>query len=276
MLRHPTFLRFALALTATGLAAQSSPAVAPRYHLPGTDIVGCSSLSDCDTKCAHDDAAICRRLAEAYSFQRQGDAAHGYYIRACAAGMPADCRAIGVLYETGNGVLLDRDRAKGFYEVACRRGDRDGCTAAKQLHPAPPPEPARPAPEPLPAFTPQSNTIDCQPGDVVPPAALPLRPGVAVFKEYEAEQPPQLIPESRSNPCYPDLARQQGLNGKAVLEMVIDEQGVVVDARVIRSDNAIFNGVSLATVRRWRYLPALMNGRPVAVYKSVTLSFTLH
>lgn len=275
MLRHPTFLLFALALSVTGLVAQSSAVSAPRYHLPGTDIVGCSSLPDCDTKCAHDDAAICRRLAEAYSFQRQGDAAHGYYTRACTAGVPADCRAIGVLYETGNGVLLDRDRAMGFFEVACRRGEPSACADAKRMK-SPPPEPARPGPQQIPAFIPRSEVHECQPGDFIAPAAASVRPGVLVFKEYEADQPPQMIPENRATPCYPDLARQQGIDGKVILELVIDENGTVADARVIRSDNPVFNAVSIATVRRWRYLPARMQGQAVAVYKSVSLVFRLH
>ena len=42
---------------------------------------------------------------------------------------------------------------------------------------------------------------------------------------------------------------------------------------VFSSTNPLFNDAAVEAVRRWRYRPALMNGRPVRVYFSVVVDF---
>jgi len=98
--------------------------------------------------------------------------------------------------------------------------------------------------------------------------------GNLVLKEYEVSEPPKLI--SSVDPVYPEVARQQGLDGKVILELVIDENGNVIDARVTRSDNVIFNASAIAAVKQRRYSAARNNGRAVRTYKSVTVVYKLH
>ena len=94
------------------------------------------------------------------------------------------------------------------------------------------------------------------------------------LKEYEVSEPPKLI--TRVDPSYPEQARQQGLEGKVFLELVVDEQGRVVDARILRSDNQLFERSARTAVMQWKYSPAHNNGRAVRTYKNVTVVFTLH
>jgi periplasmic protein TonB len=77
------------------------------------------------------------------------------------------------------------------------------------------------------------------------------------------------------DPSYPEAARRAGLGGRVTLRAVIAEDGRVESVEVFASTNPLFNDAAVDAVRRWRYRPALMNGRPVRVYFSVVVSFVV-
>ena len=80
-------------------------------------------------------------------------------------------------------------------------------------------------------------------------------------------------------PPYPETARRARLEADVTLEAVIDEEGRVVDARVVRvaGPDAGFSESALATVTNaWRYRPGTLNGRAVSVRLTITVRFTLH
>jgi protein TonB len=95
-----------------------------------------------------------------------------------------------------------------------------------------------------------------------------------IVRAYNLTDPPVLI--SHEEPVYPETARSQGVEGNVYLELVVDEYGRVIDARILRSDNAMFNASALASVKRWKYTAARADGRAVRTYKTVTMRFTLH
>lgn len=88
---------------------------------------------------------------------------------------------------------------------------------------------------------------------------------------------PVLIPSSRILPAYPDLARKARVEGTVVLEIVIGPDGTVGAVEVLESPDRRwgFHLAALEAVRRWRYQPALLGGRPIAVHASVTVEFSL-
>jgi TonB family protein len=102
---------------------------------------------------------------------------------------------------------------------------------------------------------------------VVPPATprAPVRVGGGIRE-------PRKILDVR--PVYPEAARLAGISGVVILEAVIDQEGMPVNLRVLRSipdlDQAAINAV-----RQWRYTPTLLNGVPVAVVMTTTVNFTL-
>ncbi len=53
------------------------------------------------------------------------------------------------------------------------------------------------------------------------------------------------------------------------IDVVVDETGRVVDARMYQSANRIYDAVLLESVKQWRYRPAMKDGRPVK-YRRVT------
>jgi protein TonB len=75
-------------------------------------------------------------------------------------------------------------------------------------------------------------------------------------------------------PEYPPLARQARVWGTVVVSAVIDEQGNVVQARVV-DGHPLLIPAALKAVLQWKYEPTLLNGKPVAVEMEVTVHFSL-
>jgi TonB family protein len=61
---------------------------------------------------------------------------------------------------------------------------------------------------------------------------------------------------------------------RGILEITIDEQGRVTQARVRMSLHPIYDSQLLATARDWRYQPATVNGRPVKFRKVIQITVT--
>jgi TonB family protein len=76
------------------------------------------------------------------------------------------------------------------------------------------------------------------------------------------------------NPVYPDAAKAAGIEGIVVLDVVIGENGSVIEARVIRSIPEL-DQAAIDAVLQWQYEPTLLNGEPVEVEMNVTINFTL-
>jgi protein TonB len=89
--------------------------------------------------------------------------------------------------------------------------------------------------------------------------------------------PPVVIPSTRALPKYPDLARRALIQGSVILLVVIGADGRVGEIQVVSSPDPRF-GFDLAAVeavKQWRYRPAMLGRRPVAVQASVIVEFSL-
>ncbi|HRC88077.1 MAG TPA: TonB family protein [Thermoanaerobaculia bacterium] len=85
--------------------------------------------------------------------------------------------------------------------------------------------------------------------------------------------PPQVI--SRVNPVYPELDRRVRREGVVIVEAVIDQQGRVANARLLKGVSIGLDQAALAAVREWRFSPARIGDRPVSVYFTLTVRFSL-
>ncbi|MEN6633796.1 MAG: energy transducer TonB, partial [Candidatus Polarisedimenticolia bacterium] len=81
-------------------------------------------------------------------------------------------------------------------------------------------------------------------------------------------------PLERPEPAYPEAARRMGIEGDVVLDLSIDAAGRVVDARVARGAPPLA-AAALDAAKRWRYRPALVDGRPSPARARATISFRL-
>ncbi|MFI5167302.1 MAG: energy transducer TonB [Thermoanaerobaculales bacterium] len=80
---------------------------------------------------------------------------------------------------------------------------------------------------------------------------------------------------TKIQPTYPEIARKARVQGTVIVEAIIDKQGNVTDARVLRGLPMGVSDAAVAAIQKWKYTPATLNGRPVSVYLTVTVTFTL-
>jgi TonB family protein len=103
-----------------------------------------------------------------------------------------------------------------------------------------------------------------------PPPAAPL-PAGTVRVGGNVKAPVQI---SKVAPVYPLIAQSARVQGIVILEALIGVDGRVNDARVLRSV-PLLDQAALDAVKQWQYAPTLLNGVPVPVAMTVTVSFTL-
>ena len=100
----------------------------------------------------------------------------------------------------------------------------------------------------------------------IPGGEEPMRVG------GEVKEPVEI---SRVKPQYPEAARKARMQGVVILEAIITKDGSVSDVRVLRGINPLLDNAAMRAVQQWKYKPATFNGRPVPVYLTVTVTFTL-
>ena len=74
-------------------------------------------------------------------------------------------------------------------------------------------------------------------------------------------------------PIYPAIAKAAKVQGVVIIEAVIGPDGRVSDARVLRSI-PLLDQAALDAVMQWEYTPTSLNGTPVPVIMTITVSFT--
>ena len=79
---------------------------------------------------------------------------------------------------------------------------------------------------------------------------------------------------SKVQPVYPAEALAARVQGIVILEAVIGVDGRVTDAKLLRSV-PLLDQAAMDAVRQWVYTPTLMNGAPVPVIMTVTVTFNL-
>ena len=73
---------------------------------------------------------------------------------------------------------------------------------------------------------------------------------------------------------YSDRARYQRIEGFVVLETVIDTGGGVESVRVMRGLRGC-TVQAIRSIRQWKFKPAMLDGKPIKVYYTVTVKFAL-
>lgn len=103
---------------------------------------------------------------------------------------------------------------------------------------------------------------------------VPHASEVEVFDVAEVQ--PELIGGPSSiTPEYPEFARRAGIEGRVIVQFVVDERGNVTDPVVVRSPNELLSEAALAEVQTLRFTPGQSGGRPVKVRFSLPVTFRL-
>jgi protein TonB len=102
-----------------------------------------------------------------------------------------------------------------------------------------------------------------------PPAEKPAKP----IRVGGSIRQPQKI--HHVAPIYPAIAQSARVEGTVILDATIGEDGRIRNLRLLRSIPLLDN-TAMDAVRQWQFTPTLLNGEPVPVVMTVTVTFTLH
>ena len=114
------------------------------------------------------------------------------------------------------------------------------------------------------------------PGSGAAYASMSLQAGIGASDPSGAVRvgggvrPPKKILDVR--PVFPDEAARAGIRGIVILEITIDVDGTVKDARVLRSI-PMLDAAALEAVRKWRYEPTTIGDRSMPVIMTVSMAF---
>lgn len=137
------------------------------------------------------------------------------------------------------------------------------------------PQPQKPSPQPAPDTNSSATGKTAAPaassssGTTDPPAAsaaAPSRPVSGGVLNGRAV----ILPA----PHYPPSAKSQRASGTVTVEVLLDEEGKVVEARAIEG-HAALRQAAVEAARRARFSPTVLSGRPVKVTGVITYRFNL-
>ena len=133
--------------------------------------------------------------------------------------------------------------------------------------------------------TPPADSLP--PKQVVMPRDTMPKLGAAPAREVVARDPSlpkpgeyvqvEELPEALTKmpPTYPDDARRRGISGTVTVQALVGREGKVLDAYPAQSVPGL-DEAATDCVMQWTFKPAKYAGKPVAVWVTIPVKFTLH
>jgi TonB family protein len=94
-----------------------------------------------------------------------------------------------------------------------------------------------------------------------------------VYGDGQVSMPAHVV--GKIAPTYPEEARRAEVEADVVLEILVETDGRVRDARSLNRRGYGLDEAALAAIRACRFSPALRDGRPVRVRMRWTVQFRL-
>lgn len=178
-------------------------------------------------------------------------------IRALARMLSAEPAIDRVLVDTRISLSLNRGSARAALNAICEQAGcrwrlTDGPKRVLRVIAAPPSRPL-------------------SGGDT---SGAPLfEPGLARARDAGVTAPRVL---SAARPRYTDAAKRAGIQGVVVVECVVEPDGTVGNARVVKSLDTAYglDSEALAAARLYLFEPGSKNGKPIPVIVTLEMSFT--
>lgn len=86
---------------------------------------------------------------------------------------------------------------------------------------------------------------------------------------------PWLLPESRVEARYSEVARKARIEGIVIVRCTVDEEGNVVATEVVKPLPFGLDAAAVAAVRQWKFRPAQKDGQPVASTYEAAVAFRI-
>ena len=187
-------------------------------------------------------------------------------------------------------VNLDRGETMEFQQIEQEVVQMEEILQTKQIQkPPPPPKP------PVPVEVPNDEIIEDDDLDLdasldieEPLANLPPPPPPEEDEEPEPEPEPEIfvvveqmpeliggLGEIQKKIKYPEIARKAGVEGRVIIQFVVDESGSVSEPAVVRGIGAGCDEEALRVVRQAKFKPGKQRGKSVKVKMSLPITFKL-
>jgi len=99
---------------------------------------------------------------------------------------------------------------------------------------------------------------------------FPVFDDTKIKQATKYDEPPQLRTQIR--PRYPSEAKKKGIKGKVYVKVFINEKGVANDAIILQGIPEL-NQAAIDAVKKAKYKPAKLEGKPVGVWVNLSLNF---
>ncbi len=103
---------------------------------------------------------------------------------------------------------------------------------------------------------------------------MPTGPEIEIVPYYKVEVKPK--PINIPTPQYPDLARRAGIEGNTVVKALVEIDGSIIEAKILKSSgNQMLDQAALAAARKAKFTPAKQRDKFVRVWVSIPIKFRL-
>ncbi|MDX1501156.1 MAG: TonB family protein [Thermoanaerobaculia bacterium] len=139
--------------------------------------------------------------------------------------------------------------------------------------PIPDPTPDEPEPIRLPEeIEPEVELPDTDIIFGIPDGPPPVEPTGPIRVGGDVKPPVKIFFPS---PQYTEIARKARIQGVVIVEAIIDKSGSVTNVKVLKGLPMGLDQAAVDAVSKWRFEPATLNGKPVAVIYNLTVNFQL-
>ena len=144
----------------------------------------------------------------------------------------------------------------------------------KQLDEAPPPPKPKMPVEAESEEEVEASTID-QTTNVDFSKAPPMPKTEEIYEYIKVEVKPKLLMKYYVEPEYPPFAKQAEIEGQVLLRFIVNEEGRVMNIKVVKKLNDLLDAAAIKAVSKWRYSPAKQRDKPVKVWVVQPVRFQL-
>ena len=137
------------------------------------------------------------------------------------------------------------------------------------------PDPTPDEPEPIRLEDEIEPDIDLPDSDIIfdipdgPPEVAPQGP-IHVGGDVKAP-----VKINTPQPQYTEIARKARIQGVVIVQAIINKAGQVTNVQVLKGLPMGLDQAAVEAIKRWKFEPATLNGKPVDVYYNLTVNFTL-
>ena len=137
------------------------------------------------------------------------------------------------------------------------------------------PDPTPDEPEPIRMPEEVTTEIELPDTDIIfgiPEGPPPVEPEGPIRVGGDVAPPEKIRAPS---PQYTEIARKARIQGVVIVEAIIDKQGNVTNVKILKPLPMGLDQAAADAVKKWKFKPATLNGKPVAVIYNLTVNFRL-